>query len=169
MLIRERIKVHRLSGRLIPVKPRTAWSGEPRCFLLEKDLHATIVANRSLPEKFDRWAKLEADMSHFVEGGYINWGLMKWLDPQKQEVWELKSVRPKPSIRVFGRFAEPNVFVGTNLQFRTDLKEKWSKEFWEEIFKCGEIWKSLFDDEGPFKGKLYTDYITVNAGKRVGV
>jgi hypothetical protein len=169
MLIRAQIKALRASGGLVPVKPRTGWSGEPRCFLLEKEPHAQIAANQVLPENFERWAKLEADMAHFVEGGYINWNLMKWLDPQKQEVWELKSVRPRPSIRVFGRFAEPNVFVGTNLKFRADLKEKWSKEFWDEIAKCEQVWKSLFGDECPFKGKLYTDYITDNAGKRVGV
>ena len=95
-----------------------------------------------------RWAKLEADMAHFVEGGYINWNLMKWLDPQKQEVWELKSVRPKPSLRVFGRFAEPNVFVGTHHQVRNKMKGKWSQEFWDEIVKCETIWADLFKSDG---------------------
>lgn len=168
MLIHDEIKAHLSSGRLVPVRPLTPWSGEPRCFLLEKDLHAEIVAKRSLLEKFERWSKLEADMAHFVEGGYVNWNLMKWLDPKKQEVWELKSVRPKPSIRVFGRFANPNIFVGTNLQFRNCMKGKWSKEFWEEISKCEQIWASLFKS-APFKGKNYTDYITENAEQRVGV
>ena len=79
---------------------------------------------------------------------------MKWLDPQKQEVWELKSVRPKPSIRVFGRFAQPNVFVATHWAFRTDLKGKWSQEYWEEIAKCEARWKGL-TDKPPFEGKNY--------------
>jgi hypothetical protein len=170
MLIHDEIKVH-LTGapaRLVAVRPRTGWSGEPRCFLLERDLHEQIVANRILPQNFERWAKLEADMAHFVEGGYINWNMMKWLEPQKQEVWELKSVRPKPSIRVFGRFACPNVFIGTNIQFRNCMKEKWSKEFWDQIFECEKIWADLFKAE-PFKGRDYTDYITENAEKRMGV
>lgn len=115
-----------------------------------------------------RWAKLDADIAHYVEGGYINWGLMKWLDPQSQEVWELRSVRPKPSIRVFGRFAEPNVFIATHLAYRKSLKDKWSREFWDEIFECERRWKTL-TDEGPFKGDAYTDYITENAAKRVRV
>jgi len=126
----------------------------------------TVEKNRA--QGHHRWAKLEADMSHFVEGGYINWNLMKWLDPQKQEVWELKSVRPKPSIRVFGRFAEPDVFVGTNYQLRNKMKGKWSQEFWNEIGECEKIWADLFKSD-PLRGKIYSDYITKNADKRVGV
>src|ERR1700730_1705516 len=124
MLIRKEIEAHLAAKRLIPVSSLAPWSGEPRAFLLTAELAAQIAVGRHDSTTRERWAHLDADMAHFVEGGYINWGLMKWLDPQKQEVWELKSVRPKPSIRVFGRFAEPDVFVATNLAFRQDLKGK---------------------------------------------
>jgi hypothetical protein len=170
MLSRAATKALVQAGKLVPVKSLATWEAEPRAFLMVPELVAEIANGRANPdEKISRrWAKLEADMAHFVEGGYVNWNLMKWLDPQGQEVWELKSVRPKPSIRVFGRFAEPDVFVGTHSALRTDLKAKWSVEFWNEIFKCETMWKGLTDEE-PFKGKAYTDYITENAGRRVGV
>ena len=168
MLIRDETKKHLEAGRLVPVKSRAFWTSEPRCFLLEKELDTELRLERTEPKDINRWAKLEADMSHFVEGGYINWNLMKWLDPQKQEVWEFKSVRPKPSIRVFGRFAEPDVFVGTNYQLRNKMKGKWSQEFWNEIGECEKIWADLFKSD-PLRGKIYSDYITKNADKRVGV
>jgi hypothetical protein len=146
------------------------WEAAPRAFLQVSELASEIAANRqNTDEKLRaRWAKLEADMAHFVEGGYVNWGLMRWLDPQSQEVWELRSVRPKPSIRVFGRFAEPDVFIGTNLAFRASLKGKWSQEFWNEIGECEKIWRALTPNEA-FAGKEYADYITENAEKYAGV
>ncbi len=170
MLSRQETKDLIESGILVPVKSLATWEGEPRAFLLTKDLAKQVAAGRADPDRkiAARWAKLDADMAHFVEGGYVNWGLMKWLDPKKQEVWELRSVRPKPSIRVFGRFAEPNVFIGTNLAYRGNLKAKWSTEFWNAIFECEKIWKS-FTKNNPFSGEKYTDYITTNSGRRVGV
>ena len=168
MLIRDEIQANLNTGRLVPVKSHASWSAEPRAFLLERELAKQIADGQNDKDMRDRWAKLEADMAHFVEGGYVNWGLMKWLDPKEQEVWELKSVRPRPSMRVFGRFAEPNVFIGTNLALRPNLKGKWSLQYWDEIFKAERVWSGLFA-RSPFSGENYTDYITENAGKRVEV
>ena len=170
MLSRRETKDLVKAGKLIPVRSLADWEAAPRALLQVTELTAEIASGRQYRDSkvAARWAKLEADMAHFVEGGYVNWGLMKWLDPQSQEVWELRSVRPRPSIRVFGRFAEPDVFIGTNLAYRADLKAKWSKEFWDEIFECEKIWKGL-TSSSPFQGKEYTDYITENAAKRVGV
>ncbi len=50
--------------------------------------------------------------------------LIKQLKPEKFEHWELISRRPKPSLRVFGRFAKPNVFVGTYVRERRGLGKR---------------------------------------------
>ena len=116
-----------------------------------------------------RWEKLQADVSHFVEGGYINWGLMKWLDPHKFEHWELKSVRPKPSLRVFGRFACPNVFVGTHVLARAEMRGKWDITWELQKLECEEHWTAALGDMPPFHTAAYKHYITENASRDVAV
>lgn len=63
----------------------------------------------------DRWARLEASISYFIEGRYVTDDLLKQLRPPKFEHWELKSRKPRPSLRVFGRFAKPDVSSGRTL------------------------------------------------------
>jgi hypothetical protein len=92
----------------------------------------------------ERWERLRADISHYVENGLITWNFMKWLDPKKYEHWNLRSVRPRPSMRVFGRFAEPSVFIGTHTVARASLKGKWSIEWELEKLRCEEIWTRIF-------------------------
>jgi len=116
----------------------------------------------------DRWEALTADMAHFVEGGLVTWKFMKWLDPHKHEIWELVSKRPRPSLRVFGRFAMPDVFVASHVNERRLLGGKWSLEFELEKLRTEEIWNEL-TTEPPFSSPEYEDYITENAIKNLKV
>ena len=79
-------------------------------------------------------------MSFFIEGGYITDDLIKQLSPAKFEHWELRSRRPRPSMRVFGRFAARDVFVATHVKLRTELGGMWSPEFEMEKLVCEEHW-----------------------------
>jgi hypothetical protein len=94
---------------------------------------------------------------------------MKWLDPKKYEHWELKSVRPRPSLRVFGRFACPDVFVGTHIVERTKLKGKWTIEWEIEKLTCEDHWKAALGNFIPFSARDYEGYITENATRYVGI
>lgn len=118
------------------------------------------------PARIERWERLQADIAHFVQGGYVNWNLMKWLDPHKYEHWELCSVRPRPSLRVFGRFALPDVFVGTHVAERKKLKGKWSLEWELEKLTCEDHWKTALGNYAPFHGDSYESYITENASRK---
>ena len=114
------------AGKLICFKPSVPWVGEPRVFLKTVLLDGQIDAALTCGDgpRVARWEKLLADISAFVEGALINWALMKWLDPKKYEHWELRSVRPRPSLRVFGRFACPDVFVGTHVVERAPQRRE---------------------------------------------
>ena len=118
-----------------------------------------------------RWANLEAAISTFVVGGLMNEGLLKQLRDYKHEHWELRNRRPKPSLRVFGRFAKPNVFVGTHVKLRSLLGGMWSSQFEHEKLVCEDHWKAaglpadgFFSDAPHFR---YEAYITENASRNV--
>jgi hypothetical protein len=158
-------------GVLIPFKPPLAFSPEPRAFLMTPFLRGQIdTALGSADAKMvSRWERLVADISHFVEGGFINWGLMKWLEPKKFEHWELRSVRPRPSLRVFGRFACADVFVGTHVVERQSLKGKWAIEWELEKLSCEDHWQRALGNLPPLRAENYEGYITDNATRHVRI
>jgi hypothetical protein len=120
-------------------------------------------ARHSSDEKtVKRWAQLEADIGHFVRGGYVTENLLKQLKPEKYEHWELVSPRPRPSLRIFGRFAKPNVFVGTHVLERASLGGMWSPQFEHEKLVCEDHWRDVGLPD-PFRGTRYDEYITENA------
>jgi hypothetical protein len=165
MITRAALESAKASGSLFPFSPPIGWTATPRAFLMTKQLTSQLANARSSPDQtiVERWERLRADIAHFVENGMINWSFMKWLEPKKQEIWALRSVRPRPSIRVFGRFAEPNVFVGTHAAERTTLGGKWSLEWEMEKFICEEQWTLALGDSDPFRSPNYNDYVTENA------
>jgi hypothetical protein len=173
MLIADAIKEAELTGRLFRAKPIAPWSGEPRVFLMCKPLYETIQGGRASPDERERgrWAQLEAAIGYFIEGGYTTDDLLKQLEPPKYEHWELKSRRPRPSLRVFGRFALPDVFVGTHLARRDELGGMWSAQFEHQKLICEEHWRDAglpdpFSDPPSFR---YESYITSNAQKKIRI
>jgi hypothetical protein len=128
------------------------------------------------PKVRHRWAVLEGDISHFVEGGRVDENRLKQLDPYKYEHWELRSRRPRPSLRVFGRFANPDVFIGTHVVERPKLKGKWSPQFEHEKLICEDHWKDAGLPTEPAPGAFsappdfeYERYVTSNATRKVQV
>lgn len=173
MLIAEALKLAVRDGRLLPARPIAPWEGEPRAFLMCQPLHTAIQAGRTSDDEQERsrWARLEADIDDFVTGAYMTEKLIKQLKPPKGEHWELLSRRPKPSLRVFGRFARPDVFVGTHVVLRKELGGMWSPQFEHEKLVCEDHWNAAGLPE-PFTappGYMYEAYITANARKDIGV
>ena len=167
MLSSREIEDAKSVGLLIPVTARDEWTNKGRAFLMCKPLHDALGQGRSSPDDSvrKRWAQLEAAMIHFVENGRMDEKLIKQLVPPKFEHWELISRRPRPSLRVFGRFALPDVFIGTHVKERKELGGKWSDQFEMEKLICEQHYKRagltcVFSDNPLFR---YNSYITENA------
>jgi hypothetical protein len=135
MSIDEEIMLAIERGELVSALPSYPGLPEPRAFLMCRPLFEAIEAGRN-SEELDRWAALESQISTFVEGGYVNWDFMRWLQPQDAEHWELRNTRPRPSLRVFGRFAKPNVFVGTHVTERKPLGGRNSHQWVAEVLRA---------------------------------
>lgn len=173
MLIGDEVRQAYKKGKLFPARPIVNWAGEPRAFFMCQPLYDAVQnGKQSLDEsERQRWAKLEAQMGTFVEGGYVNDDLVKQLQPPKYEHWELKSRKPRPSLRVFGRFAEPDVFIGTHVLPRDGLGGMWSPEFEHEKLVCEDHYAAadlttFYSDAPHFR---YERYITSNASKKVRI
>lgn len=151
--------------RLIRFKPRLLWVQTPRVFLMTPTFAAQLFEGLSSTglRSIERWERLEADISFFVEGGLVNRSLLKQLDPKKFEHWNLRSVRPRPSMRVFGRFGISDLFIATHVVERPTLGEKWSLNWEMQKLVCEDHWRDALGKFPPFRGATYQDYITENA------
>lgn len=178
MLIDDALQEAKRQGKLISVHPVAHWASEPRAFLMCDPLWKDIQAGRNdVNESIrQRWAALEAAMQFFVEGGYVTQDRIKHLRPMKLEHWELRNRKPRPSLRVFGRFAMPNVFVGTHVKRRDSLGGMWSMEFEMEKLVCEDYWQAAGLPTEPAPGAFtdfplfrYESYITENASRAIEV
>ena len=168
MLTCTEIEVAKATGLLHPLRFPLDWRGQPRAMLLSAPLDQTLTQGQEAtdPQERKRWASLHALMVFFVQGGFVSENEFKQLSEPKFEVWEIK-FRPKPGLRVFGRFALPDVFVATHLAIRRELGERNSDRWEIEKINCEQIYRasdltSFFTDSPHFR---YEKYITSDAAK----
>jgi hypothetical protein len=76
------------------------------------------------------------------------------------EVWEIRSRDPKPGIRVFGRFAQYDVFIATDWEVRTTLGAFGSLIWRREIRRCKHDWTLVFGSREPHTGANVNAYIS---------
>jgi len=96
------------------------------------------------PKDVERFARLEADLADFVTSPTLDPGYLKSLWPARDGVWAIRSVRPKPSIRVLGLFAAKDKFVATNFALRKKLGGFDSAQWRIEKRRAKTIWRQLF-------------------------
>jgi hypothetical protein len=150
------------SGALHPVHPVVPWAVSKRELYVCRPLKELLHAGRESPDPGirGRMARLEAALSFFVEGGRVDENFLKHLDPPKYEHWEIRSRRPRPSLRVFGRFVDHDVFVATPAVARSELGGKWSPRFEHEKLVCEQYWSEAglsrpFTDAPSFRYEAY--------------
>lgn len=130
--------------------------------LVSPAIHGLVLGPWKDADEEIRWSRLRADLDSFVEGRLIvvgRNGYMKLLDPRREEVWEIRSRSPKPSLRLFGRFAARDVFVALTWSARAPLAGKGSLPWRDAIRACKAEWRKLFPTYQPLSGSDIHDYI----------
>jgi hypothetical protein len=126
-------------GRLFRISQ--SWPGLPeaRCFIASEPVKNLILGHASNRQEESRAYELRAEIDSFIDGQTIylrpegETGTRAWmarLDPASDEVWEIRSLKPRPSLRVFGSIVALDVFVALTWAKRTDLHGRESEE-WE--------------------------------------
>lgn len=110
--------------------------------------------------------RLQALLDRFISGDFVSVALeppemgtdIKRLSPASAEVWEFKVGTAKHlQFRVFGRFAERNVFLAL-----TGPTARASVDYAKEIVRCQEKWRNLFGGQPPLYGRHEDDYVWPN-------
>lgn len=156
MSIQSEIVARVNEGRLFLLRPRAPGTGMTRVLLMTQPLNNALEASWAEEEDERRYGVLRADLELFVTGGFIDPKYLKKLK-KTEEVWEIKSPRPKPGIRVFGRFAEFDVFVATHHHDRLPLGRFNSADWRREIRRCKAEWRKYFHPYPPHTGRDIND------------
>ncbi|WP_158264291.1 hypothetical protein [Nitratireductor sp. StC3] len=168
MSIRDEINIAVNAGWLVNMQPTLPSIPHRRIILVSSSLQYELETELQDQATAHRAGLLLNTLDTFIGGGLITVGgrnddaYIKLLEPEDRQVWEIRSVDPKPSIRVFGRFAEPNVFVATNKGFRRDLGAFGSAAFQRAMTDCTREWVKCFHTRPAHTGKRVNDFITEN-------
>jgi len=159
---------------LFEVTPTLPNSPHGRWMFANAEVNRLIVGPWADQAERYRCGALWADFDRYVESRIISVCLdnpyrkpkttfLARLDPGHDEVWEIRSRDPRPSIRVFGRFADRDVFVALDWGHRSQLGGPGSNAFKLRIRRCKAEWRKLFPSYDPLTGSSVNEYISENA------
>lgn len=144
MSIREEILRRTNEGRLRQLLPRLSADPCIRRMYLTSELYEDLYKDRSNDSEIRIFAELEADLELFVISETLDSDYLTLLRPETEGVWEIRSTRPTPQIRVFGMFAARDCFIATNYADRDYLGDADSYQWKNEIRLAKETWRNLF-------------------------
>jgi hypothetical protein len=160
MSIRD-VVAHKISiGMLHELPRRVHWITPYRAMLITPRLQDYLLGPWESIEEEDRAGRLWADLEVFVGGHTIDPKYLRRLYPARDEVWEIRSIRDDPSIRVVGGFVEKDFFVATNHAHRSELGG-WQSRPWRDFKQsCKGDWNNLFHTYPRHSGASIHDYIS---------
>lgn len=154
------------AGELYRIVPRRNGSSVMR------ELFATPAVSRFLNGETDiarralikRAADTRAAVDRFVSGAEISVGMdpfekaahaeLARNDPPGDGIWDFRIRDPKPHVRLFGGFAERDVFVAL------DYRNRETVIFDDAVVTMGLLWKDLFGERPPVTGDEINAYLS---------
>lgn len=154
-------------GRLTKLSPLMS-NARIRSIYLSSDVKSFFEGPWSSNKEAIRAGRARAILEDFVTGAEIVGRLppsksvhtvIALLEPASEEVWEFRIGDPKPGVRIFGRFADKDIFIGTSWSYRESFNtEKDWRDFGFE--RCKTDWRNLFPAYSPHSGTSIHDYIS---------
>lgn len=136
-----------------------------RTVVLEQTIYDKVMHWKGMtdPKEADRWAQVYDELSAFIRGQPISLpkkpprnktARLAPLLPRSEEVWEFRHFSKFPQIRIFGRFAYKDCFVGLIWRNRDDLPEN----YWRiETVGTKTQWRNMFPSYEPLCQSTYKD------------
>jgi hypothetical protein len=173
MSIRSEIKARLLEGRLKRFKAVLPTVWEVREIYLTAEVIEAVGGVGAVDYEERLFGLAQARLEQFINGDEFVCRMppsrkatkvvgIAMLEPVADEVWEFRIDK----LRIFGRFAEKDVFVATNWGLRQLLDD--DKDKWRFVIQTSRAeWKKLFPAFDPHRGSSLHDYIS-NARDIVG-
>ena len=120
MSIEQEIAIHVNDGKLKLVTPKVPSDQSLRKLYLTRELYDEVYEDKNSLFEQEMFANLIADLEVFVTSKTIDLQYLWCLEPSKKGIWEIRSTRQEPQIRIFGVFAAKDNFVATHYKLRDD-------------------------------------------------
>lgn len=145
---------------LFPLWPARQGDSARRALLLSGELNDALHTMTDHPDWEARRGALRADLEFFVTSPTIDPKYLFHLYPARDCIWEIRSVRENPSIRVLGAFAAKDVFIATTFTTREALGG-WQSREWRTIKRRASAqWRTLLQPYKPVFGTSAAIHIT---------
>lgn len=180
MSIRELISDRLKEQRLFVLEPTLPSEPIVRDLLVSPEVRSRVCGPWPNVRAEKRLRDLRADLESFIVGDHVSACLVPYmaedalfgrLDKPADEVWDIRSRRPSPAIRILGRFAECDCFIAFSCWPRSkelDYLDRpplgaWNSKEWASAIKeCKADWRRLFYDYPDHTGISINDYISTN-------
>ena len=150
---------------------RQSWPGLPegRGFYATEIVKNLILGQTTNPQDSKRAYELRAEIDWFIDGRTISLrsdgegGTNAWmarLDPSGDEVWEIRSMKPRPSLRIFGSIVALDVFVALTWSKRADLHKRESEQWETAIAEFKAERSNCFGSARPISGSYPDAYLS---------
>ena len=160
---------------MVALEPTLPSDAVSRTMLLHEELQALLGDSSSI----DRIGQLKADLEAFTRGKEISvspspykhrTAYLGLLAPEQEGTWEVRSRRPGPGIRVFGRFPYQDTFVALTWGLRSRGDQRWpdkiplgdrnSMQYQFCQISVDQRWKRLFPFHSPISGNTVSDLLS---------
>lgn len=142
--------------RLTPLSPRAM---KRRALYVTDPIWRLLDAETTDEITEERYGRLRADLETFVVERDIYPHYLYWLTPRGDSVWEIRSIADEPTLRVLGRFAEPDSFVALAIEERAELGG-WESESWKRAKRTTiQRWNSILNIP-PVEGNSENDFFS---------
>lgn len=134
---------------LFLIQPRSQADAAIRTLVAGERLWAVLNSEEGDEEWERRVGELRADLEAFVTQDELGPKYLFLLWPPGDGVWEIRSVRDSPSIRVLGAFALKDCYVAVDLALREELGG-WNSQEWKLAKRnTRAVWRQLFPSYNP--------------------
>jgi len=147
-------------GRAFPILPVARGAPVRRALFVGEALWTELDPADKPPEWQERIATLRADLEVFVTAAQITPKYLFLLYKSVEAVWEIRSVRDDPSLRVLGLFARRDVLFLSVMARREDLGD-WQSRAWKTVKSSARAeWRRLFNTYLPVRTTNVADVCT---------
>lgn len=179
MSIQDLIDQREREGRLFELRPRMPDDPIERSMYVSEEVWRLVDGPWADESMARRCGRLRADMEQFVSGRMVAISLTPYeaktalfglLDKPADGIFDFRSCDPSPGLRLFGAFAQADVFVALTcaprsipVEFlnRPPLKDD-AKLWAKAIRECKAEWRKLFHPYQPHTGGKASDYISAD-------
>ena len=166
-------------GRLHLIEPLDISLEVKRTIVVSDEIQELIDGPWSTRSLGRRANRLRADLESFVIGQVVPISMtpyqhksayMGLLDPPNRGFWDIRSRDPNPGLRIFGHFADVNLFVAlvwhprsVEVDGRSPLGSARELNWEFAKLECEEAWQDLFPNHRPRIKEKISDLISEGA------